>query len=726
MYCVGVQPFAVHAADDRRAFYLTVAQLIETGASRPCEIVRSFGVSKRSVLRAVQRHRDGGAEAFFAPRPRRRGGTVLTAPVVAQAQQMLDAGTEKSAVAARLKVSCDTLRKALADGRLVHRPRSPAVVDKSARSVEDAAAAGGMGTACTRIAERVWASLGRLHGAPVRFAPCRDVSFGGVLCALPALLSNGLLAKAATFLGPVRGYYTRVHVLLLLGFMALARVRTVQKLGQKAPGEFGRLLGLDRCPEVRCLRRKLDELSAGDGAEQWAAQLSQDWMASEPEAVGTLYVDGHVRVYHGALTKLPRKYVARERLCLRGSTDYWVNDARGRPFFVVERVVDAGLLEVLRTDIVPRLLQDVPHQPSEAELRDHPYRCRFTLVFDREGYSPEFFRQMWQQHRIACITYHKHPAAAWPVEWFREHTVTMPSGETLTLSLAEMGSRVGTPPHDLWMREVRKLTDSGHQVSLIGTAFEVEHTVLATRLFSRWCQENFFRYMMEHFALDLLAEYGTAPLADTVQVVNPAWRRLANQKQSVQAKLAYRQARFAELTLREDPQTPRAHAAWLEKKARLLEDLRGHEQVLAQVKAQMKETPHHMLWKDLPQGEKFDRLLPGRKRLLDAVRMIAYRAETAMVPLLMSETADSSAARTILQAIFLTEADLLPEPQHARLRVQVHRSACPVTDRHRQRLFEHLNHTETRYPGTDLRMVYELVGSKPANDPAGDMTISGR
>jgi hypothetical protein len=725
MYCVGVQPFAVHAAEDRRSFYLIVAQLIVVGACRPCEIVRSFGVSKRSVLRAERRYREGGAAAFFTTRLTRRGGTVLTAPVMAEAQRLLDEGAEKATLAARLEISSDTLRKALSDGRLVRRVRE-AAWDKSARSVEDAVAASGMGTACTRVAERVLAALGKLHGAPVRFEPCRDVSCGGVLCALPALLANGLLAKAETFLGHVRGYYTMVHVLMLVSFMALARVRTVQKLRQKAPGEFGRLLGLDRSPEVRCLRRKLDELSAGHGAEEWAAHLSRDWMAAEPEAVGTLYVDGHVRVYHGALTKLPRKYVARERLCLRGTTDYWVNDARGRPFFVVERVVDAGLLEVLRTDIVPRLLKEVPQQPSEQELRDHPHRCRFTLVFDREGYSPEFFRQMWQEHRIACISYHKHPGPPWPQEWFSEQSFAMPSGETLTMLLAEMGSRVGTPPHALWMREVRKLTDSGHQVSLIGTAFEIEHTAFAARLFSRWCQENFFRYMMEHFALDMVAEYGSEPLPDTAKVVNPAWRQLSNQKQSLQAKLAYRQARFAELTLQEDAQTPKAHRLWLETKANLLEAIHGHEQTLAELKAKLKETPRHIEWKDLAQTDKFNRLLPGRKRLLDALRMIAYRAETAMVPLLMSETLDSSEARAVLQTLFVTEADILPDPQHDRLIVRVHRSPCPVTDRHRQRLFNHLNQTETRYPGTALQMVYELVGPNIENRSNGDTLISAR
>ena len=726
MYCVGVQPFAVHAATDRQTFYVTVAQLIDVGACRPVEIVKTFGVSKRSVLRAVKRYRQGGASAFYASRRTRRGGTVLTATVLESAQRMLDEGLSTVLVAAKVQVSSDTLRKALADGRLVARPR-PMAVDKSARSVEDAEAAGGMGTACTRVVERVLASLGKMEGgAPVRFESCRDVNYGGVLCALPALLANGLLAKSQELLGQVRGYYTMTHVLLLLGYMALARVRTVQKAGEESPGEFGRLLGLDRSPEARCLRRKLDELSQGDGAQRWAAQLSQDWMQAEPEAVGTLYADGHVRVYHGALTKLPRKYVTRERLCLRGTTDYWVNDARGRPFFVVERVVDSGLLEALRTDIVPRLLRDVPNQPSESDLREHPFRCRFTLVFDREGYSPVFFQQMWQEHRIACITYHKHAGEAWPLEWFVEQTVSMPSGETLTMSLAEMGSWVGTPPHALWLREVRKLTDNGHQVSIIGTAFEIEHTALAARIFSRWCQENFFRYMMEHFALDRLAEYGSEPLPGTSKVINPAWRKLSNEKQSVRTKLTYRQARFAECALQEDNEDAQAHDVWLEKKACLLEEVRQYEVLMAELKAKIKNTPRHIEWKDLPEPEKFNRLLPGRKRLLDTVRMIAYRAETAMIPMLIGETLDSPQARTVLQTLFASEADIHPDPARGQLIVRVHRASCPVADRHREKLFAILNETETHYPGTALQMVYELVGANSENKANGVTPISGR
>ena len=103
----------------------------------------------------------------------------------------------------------------------------------------------------------------------------------------------------------------------------------------------------------------------GGASEKWAAALSRQWMEADPQAVGTLYIDGHVRVYHGSKTKLPRKYVSRQRLCLRGTTDYWVNDLTGKPFFVIDKVVDSGFIDALHQDIVPRLLCDVPGQPTD-------------------------------------------------------------------------------------------------------------------------------------------------------------------------------------------------------------------------------------------------------------------------------------------------------------------------------------------------------------------------
>jgi hypothetical protein len=127
-----------------------------------------------------------------------------------------------------------------------------------------------MGTACTRPDERVLAAFGLLDGAATRFETCRDVSFGGVLCALPALAENGLFRHWHDCLAKLRGYYSTLHVIILLAYMALCRVKAVEQLQYQPPGELGKLLGLDRVPEVRCLRRKLAALSIDDGPERWA------------------------------------------------------------------------------------------------------------------------------------------------------------------------------------------------------------------------------------------------------------------------------------------------------------------------------------------------------------------------------------------------------------------------------------------------------------------------
>ena len=114
---------------------------------------------------------------------------------------------------------------------------------------------------------------------------------------------------------------------------------------------------------------------------------------------------------------------------------------------------------MLKSDIVPRLLKDVPGQPTEAELEADRYRARFVILFDREGYSPKFFKEMWQTHRIACITYHKFPKDDWPTDEFAEVETTLPNGERVSLKLAERGTWIGDRKNGLWMRETRKLTE---------------------------------------------------------------------------------------------------------------------------------------------------------------------------------------------------------------------------------------------------------------------------
>jgi hypothetical protein len=342
-----------------------------------------------------------------------------------------------------------------------------------------------------------------------------------------------------------------------------------------------------------------------------------------------------------------------------------------------------------------------------------------VIVFDREGYSPGFFKEMWQTHRIACITYHKYPKPAWSEQWFDDTQISLPNGEQVAMKLAEMGSWVGDTKNGLWLREVRKLTQSGHQTSLISTAYSQLSLKDAAAMFSRWSQENFFRYMKEHFAIDLLSEYQTEEIPGTNRpVVNPSWRELDGRSRSLKGKLTQRQARFAALTLH--PEADQAQVPkWEQRKAELLEQIEQLEHELEEVKGRMNETPHHLKWDELPQEHKFERLAPSRKRLTDTVKMIAYRAETAMAAIVREELARTDDARSLLRDLFRSEADILPDTKEGVLRVNVHPMANARSNRSIRHLLGHLNDAAFTYPGTNLRLAYSLVGAAEIETGAG-------
>jgi len=726
-YSVGTLPVFSHAADDGASFRMFTSQAIVQGLCRQVDVVCAFGVSASSVKRGVRRFAEGGPKAFYAPR-KGRGPSVLTDEVKARGQALLDAGKSRPEVARALGIGKECLRKAIESGRL-HEPaaatreggaagssaQAPAR-DKSSRSQEDAAAVMGMG--CTRPLERVLAATGQMEQAPTRFEHCHDVGMGGVLTALPALAANGLLRHLNTCFATLSGYYGKLHVVLLLAYMALCRIKHVEQLRYQPPGEWGKLLGLDRIPEVRTLREKIKTLSEDAAAVTWQALLASDWMRDDPEAAGVLYVDGHVRVYHGKQTKLPRRYVARDRLCLRGVTDYYVNDIAGRPFFTVERQVDAGLLEALRSDIVPRLLHDVPNQPTVEELEHDPCLARFTLVFDREGYSPGFFKKLWQEHRIAALTYHKFPRDTWRDEEFALCHVAMPNGETVEMHLAERGSRIGSGQDKVWVREIRKRTHTGHQVSLITTAYHADAALTSAQMFSRWVQENFFKYMREHYAIDALSQYGTEQFPEPQTVVNPQWRQLDAKVRALQAKLQRTRAEFTAKEMHPENNPKKIEAA-LKQAANLREAIDQLEHELEQRKQERKETQRHVMMNDLPEEQRFTRLVPNCKRFTDTIKLIAYRAETAMAMLLKEHLDRTDDARPLIRDLLSAHADLVPDEQGHILHVRLHPMTNPRATRAIAQLLEQLNETETLYPGTDIHLHYEMTTPNTGEENQG-------
>ena len=562
-----------------------------------------------------------------------------------------------------------------------------------------------MGNATTRSLERVAAAMGALESAPIEFQPTCDVAQGGVLLAWPALLAAGLLRYTPQLYRLPPGFYGIASIFLLLGMMALARIRSLEQLRYQAPGEWGKLLGRDRIPAGRTLRAQLKLLCQDLGrAMRWNAELAKEWIARQNAAELYFYCDGHVRLYHGEQTALPRHSVARERLCLRATTDYWINAMDGQPFLDVNKEVDPGLIATLKQDVIPWWEASVASTPEQQRRLAEDRRAhRFTGVFDREGYSPELFEQLGAK-RIAILAYHKFPRHDWRAEEFATYRVPVTGGATVTMKLAERGTRLS---HRFWLRAIRKRTDSGHQPSILTTNFQAPMTTVAVSLFARWSQENFFRYMREHYGLDHWIEYGTEEVPDAIAVVNPEWRKLDSQIRSQTGQRHRLTAQFGALALSEDP-TEAELDQFQQRKGHLREEVQILEVEIDDLKRRRKNTPHHIPVKSLPEEERFTRLRTEQKHFIDTIKMIAYRAESSLASLLREHLSRFDDARDLLRQIFQAEADLVPDLATNTLTVRLHDLTQAAHDQAIEQLLTELNATQTIFPGTNLTLVFKL------------------
>ena len=742
-YFFNLEPFDCHPADDRRAMLLRVARLHVVSGVRQADIMCAFDISRPTVARAVKRYRERGEDAFFEPR-RGRGRTVVDAEMADKAAKLLASGISGSACARQLGIPVSTFHEnrhagvfaapAAALAAVADAPQAAAATDHPANADAPQAAAATdhpanashtdpaaatdrasrdardkqapMGRAARDVEGRMLASAGLMTEAePVFAAPAHGVAHGGVLAALPMLLRAGLLGAANRLFRLPDGFYGLTTILLFVAFMTLARVRNPEGLRYQAPGEWGAILGLDRCPETKTLRRKIRLLtSAEHTVRDWQSALARTWATEHDDDWATLAVDGHVKVYTGRNGRLPKHFVARQKLCMPASVSYWINALGGMPLLCLHKALDPKLIKALEQDVVPHLQQlgVVPEAAPDLTKPDAGVPA-LTLVFDREGWSPDLFKRL-ARRGIACITWHKNfKGEDWPQQDFRTLEVPIHGPAGTSATTVDLAEQPIVLRNGLTVRQIRRRLANGRQVPVITTHPQMPLVQVAGAMFSRWSQENFFKYMREQFNLDSLPSHDLAPLDPDAQVVNPVRRALEKTIRRLRSRLATARNRLAEALQEHHRDTA----------TRLEADANSLAAELDQLKQQRADSPTHVRAGDLPEQDKLDALPVGGRLFLDVVRMIAYRAETRMMVPVITTQGKKPNARRLLRALLTSDANIIPQPAKGILRIQLLGLGSDACDRMLAPLVEELNATRTIYPGTDLTLVYELAGDPP-------------
>lgn len=561
-----------------------------------------------------------------------------------------------------------------------------------------------MGIATTRTELRAQAAFGQIQQAPVKFESNHNVCNAGVIFLLPALLAQGLLKSAHQVYSSLRaGYYGLQHILLLLAFMALCRIKSPEQLKNCKPGELGKLMGLDRVPEAKRLRIKLKQIVAQGKAKEYNLQLAKEWMAEEQCVF--FYVDGHVKVYHGEKANLPKKYISRQKLCLAGMTEYWVNNEKGAPYFMVMGEVNEKLKDALLNQIVPTLIKQATHLPSEPALDLNPQLPRLTLVFDREAYDAQLFKELWEKHRIAVITYRKNVRDKWEQKEFNSHKTKVIERD-ITMNICERKTQIG----GMQAREIRKLSDTGHQTSIITTNFIIDTATVAGKMFSRWSQENFFRYALQDFDLDRLAQYGVEEVNANLKVVNPLYRKTTYQLKKAKEKLSRLKAKQMKIVNENLDQNIDHLKKILEKQTKLHDSIDNWQKDIERLELERSKIPSHITVKEMETEEKYQSIKTESKLFINTIKMIAYRAESAVANLLSPyyKKVDNE-IRMLIKEIIQSDADLLPNYEQKTLTIKIHSLSTPRANEAVSKLCPLLNETQTIFPGTELRLIFETL-----------------
>ena len=711
VFIFGLATFSYGPADEvgRR---LAAVQLVATRIATSQEVAAAFGVSGVTLWTWRRDFAAGGVLALVRARTGPKGPIKLTASLSRRIAGLDAAGATLLKIASLTGVSTATVRVAL--GRVAPASQAPVETDvDEPKDCEGAEAAELVVLAppVPRTTERVAARFGDLVEAPVVITEGAQLPLAGLLLALPALEMTGLLPVAAEVFPPMRkGFYGLRAVLLMGVFLALLREPRAEAATRIRPADLGRVLGLDRAPEVKTLRRKLSELAAcGRGALLQAA-LGRHHATARPDAVGFLYLDGHVRVYTGT-RELPKTHIARMRIAGPATEETWVTGADGDPVMVITAAPSQSLAAELA-----RLLPDL------RALIGPDRAC--TVVFDRGGYSPAVFTEIISAG-FDVLTYFKGSWARSADEAFTTVDYESPDGTAHTYDLAERlidlpvpaqpatGGQGAKPASTLRLRLIVRRSPGGHQTPILTNRTDLSVAQVAHRMAARWRQENYFKYAREHFALDALDSYADTPDDPTRMVPNPAKARAGDQVSAARAQLAAAQGGVTDAI---DAAGIRARLPGSGGKATVDpaagQALTAAISDLAVAKATSATTASHL---PLGQVRPGSRLLETERKLLThAIRMSAYNAESALARLLRPHYArGDDEARALLREAFTLSGDI--QITGNTLHVRLDPASAPRRSNALAALCVELTDTATRYPGTDLTLAYSIKGHPATN-----------
>ena len=722
-------------ADDCAARRFAAVSLMRIKAATQLEVAEAFAVKPATVRRWEARFADAGVAGLLGERKGPKRKSKLTGGAVAAIRRLRDGGASYRAIATETGVSQGSVRTALiaadtdtptgearpattSDASPQPQPQpqphpepepepEPEVEKDCSAAISDdppgpvPAQVPVLADPVDRAGERALARFGLIEAAPPVFTGCARAPLAGLLLGLPALAATGLLQTAHTVYGGLpNGFYSLDTMLCESVFRALLGEARAEGATRIDPPALGRVLGLDRAPEVKTIRRKIKYLAEAGRAGDWIAAMARRHVEDRPEQAAVLYVDGHVRAYQGT-RRIAKTHVPRLKFPAPATVETWVADAAGDPLLVVMAQPAASLASELRR-LIPEL---------RAMVGDER---RVLVGFDRGGWSPALFADL-DAAGFDTLTWRKGATADIDAALFAEHTHTDEHGRHRTWALAD--TRVELPITDgpragevFAMRQISLFnTAATRQMHILTTRADLSAAEIRYRMGSRWRQENHYRYARMHFDLDSHDTYRAGQDDPTRMVPNPA-KKLAYQ-QVEKAKRALHSAettRDRELLAASTP--PPGTTTIL---TNTMINTINTDVHTAQATLDAALTAHQGLPARLPlaQVHPGQQVLDTETKLIHhAIRIAAFNTAQSLARAILTDTGytrGDDEAHTLIRTALAGSGDIIPDGGDT-LHIRLDPLSAPRHTAALDELCQALNDTRTVYPGTDLTLRYSV------------------
>ena len=546
-----------------------------------------------------------------------------------------------------------------------------------------------------RKLDRQKAYAGIINDAEPLFSSTKHLENAGSLLAVSLLSFHSyfsIIDKIYKSIGPA--FYGLRTIFMIMFLMAVTRKKSADVLGKGSPEKLGRLAGLDRSPCTKIMRNKVKQLAhRGKGFElmQSVGEYHVEESSNSTDII--LYTDGHIKHYHGK-KKLGKSFSTSANRVVKGSTDYWLNLGDSTPLLCIPTEFNSSMF-----DILPDVVEDAKKVCKNR---------RITIVFDRGGSSALTYEKLINLD-VDFVAYNKSPKAIDDKLFIKEKVVInkkefdyLPYSRNITLDIYEKDKKKAKykkTDRNITLREVVVRTNNGKQVAILTNREDLTNIEVPSVIFNRWTQENFFKYLKANYALDSLSTYKTVKVSSDIDHPNPEYVNCEKKVKKINTKIKQiLLSKFNKLETVELIKEDKIIDLFTGKKGDELKGLIANKMKLKEV---LETTDKR------ESAESFERLNFEHKLILNVVKMTAYHIEGMLAKIIKPYNSFSSGEeRDIISTFIHSTGKMKVAKEH--IKITLEKQATPKDTNLLKILCDTVNKKEPIYPGTKLKMIFDV------------------